>query len=155
MQWKEAISKAIDRCLEGGGSHVATIVERFREWYPDEAIEAGEHFQEYGCAAYVRTRLNSRSPSSDFDQQMSLPGLDLPGILCVKGLEGDTVYKFLEDARWADVCSAEVVRIDNVANASKKLDEFQQFKDMMAPLMQNTPEITVREAMLVSQASNQ
>lgn len=80
------------------------------------------------------------------DEQQTLPGLSLPSAIAVRTPDG-TYYVRADKATWGELVAGRAVRADNVAAAQAKLDAYDDTMDLLRPLMEPNPCMTVAGAL--------
>lgn len=89
-----------------------------------------------------------RDFTEDDDEQLTLPGFGLPSAICVQSPNG-TYYVRSDKATWPELLAGRQVRADNVTAAQRKLDRYDDALDVLRPLMESHPTVTVADAVRV------
>lgn len=88
-----------------------------------------------------------RDLTEDEEQdQLTLPGLGLPSAIAVQTPDG-TYYVRSDKATWPELQAGRKVRVENVARAAARLDDYDEALANLAPIMEADHAITVADAL--------
>lgn len=107
-----------------------------------------EHAQQLVLASartIVAKLLRDLTADEDGDEQLSFGFVGLPSAICVQHPDG-TYYVRADKATWPELLAGRDVRVDNVARAQVKLDAYNDTLDLLRPVMEANPTLTVSEA---------
>lgn len=82
----------------------------------------------------------------DGDEQLAFDGFGgLPSAIAVQSPDG-TYYVRADKATWPELLAGRDIRAENVARAQVRLDAYDSTLDMLRPLMESNPSLTVAQA---------
>lgn len=88
-----------------------------------------------------------RDMAMDDDDQLSLPGINLPSAIAVPHENEDGYYYVRTDkACWSELEAGRELRVSNVRRAQQKLDQYDEALLRLQPIMEHEPDLTVADA---------
>lgn len=133
---RPAIRQYVSDLLRDGHDVVRhDAADQFISDHPDEIAGATEQLVRDAIAAAMR-QLCSERPE-DTGQLTLLPGL--PAAVSI----APGVVRPLNRCTWADLEIGRSERVENIANAEKRLDEYDADAELLRPLLEGRPDLTV------------
>ena len=152
MTFNGLISEVVDEMLEHGRLTIESVRRELADRHGDAIIEEGERLADLGINRLIKECLRKVAGAdgleTDEPSQMRLPGFREPRAIAVPiGESGEYEYVAYSKAVLRELEAARLERTMNVFRATRRLEDYDMKLDVLRPIMEGHPRMTVEEAL--------
>ncbi len=135
----------IDYVVEHGRADSDAVIDAVFETFGDELRTEWERLAREGVRRDLKTAFKRLESDDEAEVQTGLPGFTLPKIIALPREGGAIEYIDSLTASREDAQAARLVRVGNILNAQRKLEQWDQTLDRLRPAWNLNPEWTIGE----------